>query len=605
MREKVYFPSDPELFGYFKTMLPSTILFSLPVIPPNSTWSVCGITFANQISIGSRPRGIFIDHRDTVYIADHTHRRVLAWSEKNNNHHQISTRELFDRTALFVTVNGDIYVENGDQEGRIEKWRIGATSGEPVETFPGNCFGLFIDIRNHLYCSIREKHQVVKIMLDSNNKSFAVVAGTRNSSGSGSDKLNRPCGVFVDVYFSLYVADSGNNRIQVFLSGESNGITVAGGGVPNGLELQYPSGVILDASNMLYVADNQHHRVVRVGSNSFRCLFGCTEKSGSASSQLYYSYSVGFDSHGHLYVADEWNDRIQKFNIDIDSCDCMDHLEIQTSTNAVLTTEQTTMQSWSTENPSSSTPSVSLQGLVSHAKLKFRQQPQAPQPSQIYFVPTSCSNGTNIGMTCNTPGTLCDLWSPCRNNGTCVNNDDNNDYNCTCLPHFDGKQCETDNRPCKKNTCLNGICNQTSNCTCAAGWEGTRCERRIDYCVNATCYNNAVCRSLLGNYTCECLSDSYSGRHCEIVAKKFIVYQSVCKSFAYIAIIAMASVVLFVIVMDALKYCFGSDLTRSELERIRREKRAKKRKPVIQRFTYVNAIPSSGQTISKRKETAV
>ncbi|CAF1640035.1 unnamed protein product, partial [Adineta ricciae] len=220
----------------------------------------------------------------------------------------------------FVTVNGDIYVENGDQAGRIEKWRPGATSGELVVTFPGNCFGLFIDIRNHLYCSVHKEHQVVKLMLDSNNKSLAVVAGTRNSSGSDSNKLNRPCGIFVDVYFSLYVADSGNNRIQVFLSGESNGITVAGGGVPNGLELRYPSGVILDASNVLYVADNQHHRVVRVEGDSFRCLFGCTKKSGPASSQLYYSYSVGFDSQGNLYVADEWNARIQKFNLEIDSC---------------------------------------------------------------------------------------------------------------------------------------------------------------------------------------------------------------------------------------------------------------------------------------------
>jgi len=43
--------------------------------------------------------------------------------------------------------------------------------------------------------------------------------------------------------------------------------------------------------------------------------------------------------------------------------------------------------------------------------------------------------------------------------------------------------------------------------------------------------------------------------------------------------------------MDALKYIFGIDPTKDELEKIRKEKRMKKRKkdpPVIQRFVYVN-----------------
>jgi hypothetical protein len=60
----------------------------------------------------------------------------------------------------------------------------------------------------------------------------------------------------------------------------------------------------------------------------------------------------------------------------------------------------------------------------------------------------------------------------------------------------------------------------------------------------------------------------------------------------------MCSVAMFVIIMDILKYCFGIDLTRKELEEVRRKKRAKKRKPVIQRFVYVNGPLSSEQPIS-------
>jgi hypothetical protein len=58
----------------------------------------------------------------------------------------------------------------------------------------------------------------------------------------------------------------------------------------------------------------------------------------------------------------------------------------------------------------------------------------------------------------------------------------------------------------------------------------------------------------------------------------------------------MTIVAMFVVIMDILKYCFGMDLTREELERYRREKQARKRKrPVIQRFVYVNAPSESSE----------
>jgi hypothetical protein len=55
----------------------------------------------------------------------------------------------------------------------------------------------------------------------------------------------------------------------------------------------------------------------------------------------------------------------------------------------------------------------------------------------------------------------------------------------------------------------------------------------------------------------------------------------------------MVAAVMFIVIMDILKYCFGLDPIREDLERIRREKRERKRKPVIQRFIYVNAPPPS------------
>jgi hypothetical protein len=98
------------------------------------------------------------------------------------------------------------------------------------------------------------------------------------------------------------------------------------------------------------------------------------------------------------------------------------------------------------------------------------------------------------------------------------------------------------------------------------------CEIKFGFCFNVPCQNNGVCRPLLLNYRCECLGDSYSDRHCEITATKIIIYKIVSKSFAYVAIIAIVSVAMFIVIMDILKYCFGIDPVDEERERMRRKK---------------------------------
>jgi hypothetical protein len=161
-------------------------------------------------------------------------------------------------------------------------------------------------------------------------------------------------------------------------------------------------------------------------------------------------------------------------------------------------------------------------------------------------------------------------------------------------------------------SCL-GTCNETLNrtfvCHCQIDWEGDHCERIVNYCKNVTCQNNGVCRSLLGDYLCECLGDSYSGRHCEITAKAILVYKPVSKSCGYVAIISMTSVAMLIVMMDILKYCFAIDPVREQRERIRQQKQARKRQPpVIQRFIYVNrpATPKlSNEQIALVNETGI
>jgi len=78
-----------------------------------------------------------------------------------------------------------------------------------------------------------------------------------------------------------------------------------------------------------------------------------------------------------------------------------------------------------------------------------------------------------------------------------------------------------------------------------------------------------------------------------------IIRQMTCKSFGYIAILFVVVIISFFVIMDILKYCFGIDPTKNELEKIRKRKRTKKiikRKPIIQKFIYVNTLQQQSST---------
>jgi hypothetical protein len=252
-------------------------------------------------------------------VANHVIGRILVWSKESIGPIRNLTVRLYGHTSLFVTINGNVYFENGNADGQLDKWTKGATSSVIVTKFTQNCRGLFIDMNDNLYCSMLYEHRVTKISIDSSTTNVTVVAGT-GDYGNAANKLDKPWGVFVDTSFNLYVADSENDRIQLFRPGQLKEKTVAGHGVPNNLYLKFPTDVVLDADDYLYIADNQNNRIIRSNRDGYHCISGCSRQYGSASNELDRAYAIRFDSFGNLYVADEFNHRVQKFRLTKNSC---------------------------------------------------------------------------------------------------------------------------------------------------------------------------------------------------------------------------------------------------------------------------------------------
>ena len=301
-------------------LLISGVSYNQPKLCPSATWTPDAITFSNRSTTGGRPVGVFVDINNTVYVPDKSNNYVLVWKQGN----MTLARKLFgglnESYSIFVSINGDIYVDNGRVNRRVSKWSLNATNSTSVLYVAKRCFGLFIDVYNYLYCSLDDLNQVVKQLNYGSPNRTKIVAGNGTIAGLSPEQLSAPRGIFVHLNLDLYVADSGNDRIQLFRRDQQSGTTLAGNGVPNTFTLDCPSAVVLDADAYIFVTDSNNNRIVGSGPSGFRCVAGCPGINGSASDQLSNPRGLSFDSFGNLYVADGFNDRIQKFLLATNSC---------------------------------------------------------------------------------------------------------------------------------------------------------------------------------------------------------------------------------------------------------------------------------------------
>ena len=221
--------------------------------------------------------------------------------------------------SLFTTSDEQIFADNGNTSNRVDRWTSNGTRlSSPMSLCSTQCFGLFIDAMNNLYCSQSSKHQVVRRSLLTPSSVMSIVAGT-GCPGSTADMLNGPRGIFVTTNLDLYVADCGNSRVQLFRSGEMNGTTVAGSAASGTITLSCPTGVVLDGDGYLFIVEHNNHRIVGSGPGGFRVVAGGNGY-GGASNQLAYPQTMAFDRDGNIFVTDRDAFRVQKFLLVSNTC---------------------------------------------------------------------------------------------------------------------------------------------------------------------------------------------------------------------------------------------------------------------------------------------
>lgn len=154
------------------------------------------------------------------------------------------------------------------------------------------------------------------------------------SAAVSSSSLNAPTGLALDSDGNLFVADAGNNRVMQFSAGVANNgaaIRVFGqpgfrtgmpSNLPSAQTLTAPQGIYVDAAYSLYVADSGANRVMIFPNTRDAAQAGTAAAlvlgqerfdaalAGGGASGLRVPWDVALDSNGNMYVSDANNNRV-------------------------------------------------------------------------------------------------------------------------------------------------------------------------------------------------------------------------------------------------------------------------------------------------------
>lgn len=267
------------------------------------------------------PTGIAVSGEE-VFVSDSRNARIQVFDREGRFRRQFGTggdqAGQLGRPMNLTIADGELYVADYWQDrivvfgldGRLHR-SIGRSGRGPAELdSPG---GVAVARGGDLYVADFYGQRVQHLTAAGG---FIDQLGSTGEIGIGAGRFNYPTDVALAPDGTLYVADGYNDRIQAF---DAEGRYLRKWGGPFGMNIFGPfngwfatvTGLDLDRDGNLYVADFYNNRVQKFSPEGrFLTSFG---EQGSGPGQFDKAIAVAVADDGAVFVADYANNRIQKW----------------------------------------------------------------------------------------------------------------------------------------------------------------------------------------------------------------------------------------------------------------------------------------------------
>jgi RHS repeat-associated protein len=253
------------------------------------------------------PTGIAVNQSTgNVYVADYKNNRIDEWSEKG----------VFVRAFGWGVSNGEAKLETCTTS--CQAGVAGSGAGQLKESA-----GVAVDASGNVWVTDEGNNRVQEfteiggflrtfgfgVTNEESKLEVCTSACHAGKAGSGEGELSRPGGIVVSGGH-VYVADSGNNRVEEFGTEGAYVAQFGSKGSGNG-QFSTPNGMAADSAGDLYVTDVGNDRIEEFSSSGvYITQFG---KAGAGNSEFDDPEGVAVNAAGEAYVVDSENSRVQKW----------------------------------------------------------------------------------------------------------------------------------------------------------------------------------------------------------------------------------------------------------------------------------------------------
>jgi len=250
----------------------------------------------------NKPVAVVVDQKANVYIVDMLNYRVRK----------------IDPDGIMTTVVGNGIPGYSGDGGPATQAQINPIYGD-----------ITVDQQGNLYLADRDNHRIRQIDTLGIIRTIAGNGSTGNRGDGGAAiqaQLNFPEDMLLDAQGNLYIADTYNHLIRkvdtegiitTFAGQGSSGL--GDGGTAIAAQFDLPIGIAQDSQGNLYIADAEHHRIRKIDTQGYiTTIIGIARQGYSPdgvlaqNAHLHFPEDVAVDSADNLYISDKDNYRVRK-----------------------------------------------------------------------------------------------------------------------------------------------------------------------------------------------------------------------------------------------------------------------------------------------------